>query len=84
MSEFKIAKIVKAEKHPNADKLKLCEVSLGGSETINVVCGAENARDGLVTVYAPPGSIIPKSKMKIKIAKIRGVESRECYVPKVN
>lgn len=76
LSEFKIAKIVKAEKHPNADKLKLCEVSLGGLETINVVCGAENARDGLVTVYAPPGSIIPKSKMKIKIAKIRGVESK--------
>ena len=84
LSEFKIAKIVKAEKHPNADKLKLCEVSLGGSETINVVCGAENARDGLVTVYAPPGSIIPKSKMKIKIAKIRGVESKGMLCSKVS
>ena len=75
LSDFKVAKILKAEKHPNADKLKLCEVSLGNSKTIKVVCGAANARDGLVSVYAPPGSVIPKTKMKLKIAKIRGVES---------
>ena len=76
LSDFKIAKILKTEKHPNADKLKLCDVTTGGSSIIKVVCGAENARDGLITVYAPPGAIIPKSKMKLKIAKIRGVESR--------
>ncbi len=75
LSDFKIAKILKAEKHPNADKLKLCEVSLGNSKTFKVVCGAANARNGLITVYAPPGTIIPKTKMKLKIAKIRGVES---------
>jgi len=75
LSDFKIAKVLKAEKHPNADKLKLCEVSLGNSKTIKVICGAENARDGLVSVYAPPGSVIPKTKMKLKIVKIRGVES---------
>ena len=73
--EFKIAKIIKAVKHPNADKLKLCDVSVGKSEIVKVVCGASNARDGLITVYAPPGAIIPKNKMKLKIAKIRGVES---------
>ena len=76
LSEFKIAKILKTEKHPNADKLKLCDVTTGGSSVVKVVCGADNARDGLVTVYAPPGATIPKSKMKLKIAKIRGVESR--------
>ena len=76
LSEFKIAKILKTEKHPNADKLKLCDVTIGGSSVVKVVCGADNARDGLVTVYAPPGATIPKSKMKLKIAKIRGVESR--------
>ena len=76
LSEFKIAKILKTEKHPNADKLKLCDVTTGGSSVVKVVCGANNARDGLVTVYAPPGATIPKSKMKLKIAKIRGVESR--------
>ena len=76
LSEFKIAKIIKAEKHPNADKLKVCDVNIGGKETLKVVCGAPNARDGLVTIYAPPGAIIPKTKFKLKIAKIRGVESR--------
>ena len=75
-SLFKIAKIIKSEKHPNADKLKLCEVSIGGEEQIKVVCGAQNARSGLITVYAPPGATIPKTKMKLKIAKIRGVEFR--------
>ena len=75
LSHFKVAKVLKAEKHPNADKLKLCEVSLGNNETVKVVCGATNARNGLISVYAPPGSVIPKSKMKLKIAKIRGVES---------
>jgi len=75
LSDFKIAKIIKVEKHPNADKLKICEVSIGVKENLRVVCGATNARDGLVTIYAPPGAIIPKTKFKLKIAKIRGVES---------
>ena len=42
---------------------------------MKVVCGATNAKDGLFTVYAPPGSIIPSTKTKLKIAKIRGIES---------
>ncbi len=75
LSDFKVAKVIKAEKHPNADKLKLCDVSLGDNKIIKVVCGAANARDGLVTIYAPPGSVIPKTKMKLKVVKIRGVES---------
>ena len=76
LSDFKVAKILKAEKHPNADKLKVCDVSLGDNRIIKVVCGAPNARNGLVTIYAPPGATIPKTKFKLKIAKIRGVESR--------
>ena len=76
LSEFKIAKILKAEKHPNADKLKVCDVSIGGKEILKVVCGAPNARDGLITIYAPPGATIPKTKFQLKIAKIRGVESK--------
>ena len=75
IANFKIAKIIKAEKHPNADKLKVCEVNIGEKEIVKVVCGAPNARDGLVTVYAPPGAIIPKTKFKLKVAKIRKVES---------
>ncbi len=72
---FKIAKILKAEKHPNADKLKVCDVDIEG-KVEKVVCGAANARDGLFTVYAPPGAIIPKNGMKLVVAKIRGVESK--------
>ncbi len=76
LGQFKIAKIIKAEKHPNADKLKVCDVNIGGKEILKVVCGAPNARDGLVTIYAPPGATIPKTKFQLKVAKIRGVESR--------
>ena len=76
LSDFKIAKILKVEKHPNADKLKVCDVSIGGKEVLKVVCGAPNARDGLVTIYAPPGATIPKTNFKLKVATIRGVESR--------
>ncbi len=75
LSEFIIAKIVKANKHPNADRLKLCDVDIGKKETLKVVCGAPNARDGLLTVYAPPGSVIPKNGMKLEVSKIRGETS---------
>jgi phenylalanyl-tRNA synthetase beta chain len=76
LSAFKVAKILKTEKHPNADKLKVCDVTLGGKEILKVVCGAPNAREGLITIYAPPGSVLPKNNFELKIAKIRGVESR--------
>ena len=75
LSEFKIAKILKTNKHPNADKLKVCDVTLDGKKIIKVVCGAPNAKEGLLTIYAPPGTTIPKSNFKLKVAKIRGVES---------
>ena len=75
-SFFKIAKILKTEKHPNADKLKVCDVSIGSKEILKVVCGASNAREGLITIYAPPGAVIPKTGFELKIAKIRGIESR--------
>jgi len=76
LNEFKIAKILKIEKHPNADKLKVCDVTLDSKKIIKVVCGAPNAREGLLTIYAPPGTTIPKSNIKLKVAKIRGIESR--------
>ncbi len=76
LDNFIICKIVKSQKHPNADKLKLCEVDIGSGNLIKVVCGAQNARDELFTVYAPPGATIPKTNTKLKIAKIRGIESQ--------
>jgi len=75
LDNFIICKIVKSQKHPNADRLKLCDVDVGTGNIVKVVCGAQNARDGLFTVYAPPGTFIPKTKMKLKVAKIRGIES---------
>ncbi len=72
---FKVAKITKIEKHPNADRLKVCDVDIGEEESKKVVCGAANAKEGLITIYAPPGATIPKTKTKLLVAKIRGVTS---------
>ena len=72
---FKVAKIIKTEKHPNADRLKVCDVDVGEKDFRKVVCGAANAKEGLITIYAPPGAIIPKSKTKLVVAKIRGITS---------
>ena len=72
---FKVAKILKTEKHPDADRLKVCDVDVGEKEIKKVVCGAPNAREGLLTIYAPPGAVIPKSGLKLVVAKIRGVTS---------
>ena len=75
LDNFIICKIVKSQKHPNADRLKLCDVDVGTGNLIKVVCGAQNAKEGLFTVYAQPGTFIPKTKMKLKVTKIRGIES---------
>ncbi len=75
LSDFIVAKIIKVNKHPNADRLKLCDVDIGKKDTLKVVCGAPNARDGLLTIYAPPGSVIPKNAMKLEVSKIRGETS---------
>ena len=78
---FKVAKILKSEKHPNADRLKGCDVDVGEKEIKKVVCGAPNAREGLLTIYAPPGAIVPKNKVKLVKAKIRNITSYAmlCY-----
>jgi len=75
LDNFIICKILKSQKHPNADKLKICEVDIGSGSLVKVVCGAQNARDGLFAVYAPPGAVIPKTNIKLKVVKIRGIES---------
>jgi len=75
LSDFIVAKIIKAEKHPNADRLKLCHVDIGQKELVKVVCGGPNAKDNLLTIYAPPGSVIPKNNMKLEVSKIRGETS---------
>ena len=86
LDNFIVCKIIKSQKHPNADKLKLCEVDIGSNNTVKVVCGAQNARGGLFAVYAPPGAVIPKTNMKLKVEKIRGIESNGmlCSVYELN
>ncbi len=75
LNNFKVAKIINVEPHPNADKLKVCEVDIGEQNTVKVVCGALNAKKDLLTIYACPGSVIPKNNMKLTVSKIRGVTS---------
>jgi len=75
LDNFIVCKIIKSQKHPNADKLKLCDVDIGTGNLVKVVCGAQNARSGLFAVYAHPGAVISKTNMKLKVAKIRGIES---------
>ena len=75
LTDFVVAKIIKSEKHPNADRLKLCHVDIGKKELVKVVCGGPNAKDNLLTIYAPPGSVIPKNNMKLEVSKIRGETS---------
>ena len=79
LSDFKVAKVVKADKHPNADRLKVCIVDTG-QEKVEVVCGAPNARDGMMGVFAPVGSYIPGLQLKLKKTKIRGVQSNGMLV----
>ena len=75
LDEFVIAKILKAEKHPDADRLRVCDVDIGSDNPVKVVCGAPNAKEGLLTIYAPPGVVVPKSQMKLVVSKIRGITS---------
>jgi phenylalanyl-tRNA synthetase beta chain len=74
LAPFRIARIVTADKHPDADKLRVLTVD-DGTQTRQVVCGAPNARAGLVGVFAVEGAYIPGSKITLKKGVIRGVES---------
>jgi phenylalanyl-tRNA synthetase beta chain len=76
LAPFKVAKVLTAEKHPQADKLQVLTVDVGTGEAIQVVCGAPNARAGMLGVFGPPGTYIPGSDITLKVAAIRGVESR--------
>ncbi|WP_085033821.1 phenylalanine--tRNA ligase subunit beta [Ensifer aridi] len=73
---FVIAKVISAEQHPNADKLKVLMVDTGSGAPVQVVCGAPNARKGLVGAFAAPGTHIPGIDVTLSVGTIRGVESR--------
>jgi phenylalanyl-tRNA synthetase beta chain len=76
LKPFVIASVVSAEKHPNADRLRVCMVDTGHGKPIQVVCGAPNARGGMKGVFSPPGTFIPGKNITLAVGTIRGVESR--------
>jgi phenylalanyl-tRNA synthetase beta chain len=74
LAPFKVAKVLTAAKHPQADKLQVLSVD-AGEGAVQVVCGAANARAGMLGVFGPPGAYVPGSDMTLKVAAIRGVDS---------
>jgi phenylalanyl-tRNA synthetase beta chain len=72
--DFTIGRVLKAEKHPDADKLRVCTVATDEGES-QIICGAPNAREGITVVVAKPGTYIPGLDITIKVGKIRGIES---------
>lgn len=75
LAGFKVAKVLTAERHPNADKLQVLTVDTGDGAPLQVVCGAPNARAGLVGVLGLPGAVVPAGGFELKKSAIRGVES---------
>jgi phenylalanyl-tRNA synthetase beta chain len=80
LSPFTIGRVISAEQHPNADRLRVCLVDTGAGDPVQVVCGAPNARAGMKGVFVPPGAFIPGKNLTLSVGKIRGVESRGMLV----
>ncbi len=80
LAPFVIANVISAVQHPNADRLRVCMVDTGDGKPIQVVCGAPNARGGMVGVFSPPGTFIPGKNITLGVGNIRGVESRGMLV----
>lgn len=76
LKPYVIARVVSAEQHPNADRLRVCQVDAGDGQPLQVVCGAPNARAGMLSVFAPPGTYVPGKDITLSVGTIRGVESR--------
>src|SRR5258707_8325777 len=82
LAPFTIARVISAEQHPNADRLRVCMVDTGTKDEkglgapVQVVCGAPNARAGMISVFSPPGTFIPGKNITLGVGTIRGVESR--------
>lgn len=74
LKPFRVAHVIEAKQHPDADRLRVCRVDTGSGE-VQVVCGAPNARTGMKGVFAPEGTFIPGTGITLKAAEIRGVAS---------
>src|SRR5258708_7467482 len=80
LAPFTIARVISAEQHPNADRLRVCMVDTGVGESVQVVCGAPHPRAGMKGGFVRAGAFIPGKNMTLGIGKIRGVESRGMLV----
>jgi phenylalanyl-tRNA synthetase beta chain len=76
LGPFTIARVISAQPHPNADRLRVCMVDTGSGDPVQVVCGAPNARTGMTGVFVAPGAFIPGKAVTLSVGTIRGVESR--------
>ena len=74
LKDFTLGKVIEAEKHPDADKLRVCKVDTDEGE-LQIICGAPNAREGITVVVAKPGVYVPGIDTTIGVGKIRGIES---------
>ena len=75
LTKFRVARVLSADKHPQADKLQVLSVDVGEAAPLQVVCGAPNARAGLVGVLGTAGAVVPANGMVLRNSAIRGVES---------
>ena len=75
LKPFTIARVIEARQHPNADRLRVCVVDTGSGDPVQVVCGAHNARTGMIGVFAAPGTHIPGTGIDLKTGNIRGEDS---------
>lgn len=75
-----VAKVIKVEKHPDADKLHVCQIDVGKDKPVQVVCGAPNVREGMLAAWLPPGAVVPstvsKEPFKLEARELRGVMSQ--------
>ncbi|MGE0026673.1 MAG: phenylalanine--tRNA ligase subunit beta [Thermoleophilia bacterium] len=76
LGAFRVGRVLSAEQHPDADRLRVCRVDLGDAEPAGIVCGAPNVAAGLTVAVALPGALLPGAEKPLGVAKLRGVESR--------
>ena len=82
LAPFTIARVIEAKQHPNADRLRVCMVDAGDGDPVQVVCGAPNARTGMIGVFSPPGTYIPGKNITLASAPSAAWKAAACWCRK--